>query len=347
MNALLRTGAALLCFSSLCQSGAAQQPVGQNAPIQLDVIVTDKSGKAVAGLGQADFTVLDNKHPVPIQSFQAHSAAALPVSRIDASTEVIIILDEANTPFERAIDARLGIETFLKQNGGNLTHPFSVGFLTDGGLELQTEPSVDGNALAAAIAQRGQPRRTIDNGTQYGRSDRLQVSQNALDALIKGELPKPGRKMVLWVSPGWPLLSGMRAQLSDRQEQMVLSRAVLLSSGLRQARITMYSIDTLGTTGERTAYYQNFTDPLTKLHDAQFGDLSLQVLVTQTGGGPIFGSDLVQNSLNRCMADLNAFYTISIDPATANRPLDFHTLEVKIETPGLKARTRNGYYAQR
>jgi hypothetical protein len=37
----------------------------------LDVLVTDISGRPVAGLEQKDFTLLDNKKPRPILSFRA------------------------------------------------------------------------------------------------------------------------------------------------------------------------------------------------------------------------------------------------------------------------------------
>lgn len=55
----------LFCFS--LSSGLAQQ----NRQITLDVVVTDKSGKPVAGLQQQDFTLLDNKEPNKILSFNA------------------------------------------------------------------------------------------------------------------------------------------------------------------------------------------------------------------------------------------------------------------------------------
>jgi len=155
MNALLRTGAALLCFSSLCQPGTAQQPAGQNPHIQLDVVVTDKSGKPVAGLNQQDFTILDNKQPTPVLTFHPHTASSVPAGEIDPSTKVIFIFDEVNAPYDRAVYARESLKKYLKQNNGNLDHPVSIGLFTDSGLQLQTQPSVDGNALAVALEKEG------------------------------------------------------------------------------------------------------------------------------------------------------------------------------------------------
>jgi hypothetical protein len=39
--------------------------------IQLDVTVTDKSGRPVTGLGASDFTLMDNGHATRLVSFHA------------------------------------------------------------------------------------------------------------------------------------------------------------------------------------------------------------------------------------------------------------------------------------
>jgi VWFA-related protein len=362
VKAFFHTGTVFL-FSWVALTGFAQQlPASGGQPatdslvssaensrqILLDVVVTDKSGKPVPGLQQQNFTVFDDKHPASLLAFHAYSAAAIPAGQVDASTEIVFILDEANASYDKVIYARQGIENYLKQNNGKLTHPVSVGLFTDKGLQLQTQPTVDGNALAAALEQQGQTYRAIDRGAVGGDFERLQLSLDALNTLMTQEQPKPGRKMVIWVSPGWPLISGPRETLTVKQEQQVFGTVVRLSAALRQARITLYSVDSLGAagTGERSVFYQNFTKALTKPDDASFGDLGLQVLVSQTGGRAIFGNDPIANSINHCIADLSAFYTLMIEAAPADRPNQFHELEVKVAQPGLKVRTRDGYYTQ-
>src|SRR5580658_8735703 len=53
------------------QAGAEPVPEHPQGPIKLDVVVTDKSGKPVLGLELKDFTVLEDKLPAKILSFQA------------------------------------------------------------------------------------------------------------------------------------------------------------------------------------------------------------------------------------------------------------------------------------
>lgn len=333
----------------LLQSASASARGGEGHQLLLDVVVTDKSGKQVSGLQQQDFTVLDDKQPAKILSFRAHSTAGMAPLAVDASTEVILVLDLVNVPYAQATYARQGIENFLKQNQGQLVHPVTTAVFTDKGLQMQTHPSIDGNAMAVALEKEGQGFRSpaVSSGF-YGEEQRLKLSQDALDSLIAQERGKPGRKMVIWVSPGWPLLSGVKTLLSADQQQHIFHSVVALSVAMEQERMTLYSVDSLEGAGgtERTAYYQNFTKGLTKPNDAQLGDLGLQVLVTQTGGRAVFGNDTIASSINYCVADLNAFYTLVIDGAPSETVDDYHTLDVKVGSAGLKVKTRTGYYAQ-
>src|SRR5580693_3353922 len=98
----------LASFFMVC--GFAQQaapPAGTNRQITLDVVVTDKSGKPVPGLQQQDFTLLDNKQPQKILSFQAAA------EKTDPPVEVILLVDEVNTNFTSVSFERAQVEKFL------------------------------------------------------------------------------------------------------------------------------------------------------------------------------------------------------------------------------------------
>ena len=72
---------------------------------------------------------------------------------------------------------------------------------------------------------------------------------------------------MIWISPGWPLLTGPRIQLSDKDQQRIFNQVVGLSDSLRQARITLYTVDPLGTAdagGFRTSYYLEFVKGVKK-----------------------------------------------------------------------------------
>jgi VWFA-related protein len=171
----------------------------------LDVVVTDKSGTPVPGLQQQDFTIEDNKQPQSILSFRAVDGT---VAAPDPPIEVILVIDRVNTSFQSSANERQQVEKFLRQNGGHLAQPVSLVFFSDSGTQMGNTPTRDGNALVAAIEQSDSSLRSIRRSEGiYGNLERFNLSIQALNALAAAEANKPGKKLVVWISPGWPLLT--------------------------------------------------------------------------------------------------------------------------------------------
>jgi hypothetical protein len=76
------------------------------------------------------------------------------------------------------------------------------------------------------------------------------------------------------------------------------------------------------------------------------GDVALQVLAAQSGGRVLNSSNDVAGEILACIADANASYILSFGSLAGNGPDEYHALDIKIDKPGLAARTRSGYYAQ-
>ncbi len=357
MKAWHRAGLFLLCLSWFSLPALAQQQPG-SPPISsqlqtpandrrlvLDVVVKDKSGKAVTGLEQKDFTVLDNGSLQKILSFQ-------PVSKVqpaDPPVRIILFVDEVNLNFSRVAYERDQIKKFLLQNNGVLPQPMSMAFFSDKGTELQDNTSRDGNALLQGFDQHETALRSIrrDQGF-YGRVEQFQLSLNTLESLAAREAQTPGRKMVVWISPGWPILSGPGIQLTAKEQASEFATIVSLSTALRTARITLYNVNPEGAGAGvgREFYYKEFLKPITVANRVLPGDLALQVLAEQSGGEVFTASNDIAGQLTNCVADVDAFYTLTLDAAPPDKPNQYHALTVKVATPGLTARTRAGYYQQ-
>jgi VWFA-related protein len=310
--------------------------------IFLDVVAAPKGGKPVAGLTQQDFTVLDNRASQAITSFRATGGSEAPV-------EVILLVDAVNAPYSTVAYERTEIDRFLRANGGHLAYPTALAIFTDTNTQMQEEFSKDGSALIESLDHYTVGLRVIQRSAGfYGAGDRLSLSIQALRQIAAREAGRPGRKLVLWVSPGWPILSGPGVELSQKQQQNIFDTVIGLSTELRRARITLYSVDPAGTgdIGMRTYYYQNFLKGIRKANTAEFGNLALQVLATQTGGLALNSSNDVAGLLQQAMADTQAYYELSFDPAPGE-PNEYHQIEVKVSRPGLITRTRTGYYSQR
>lgn len=309
--------------------------------IQLDVAVTGAGGRQTAGLTEKDFTLLDNKSPRPIMTF-------VPVEGKEAPTEVVIVLDSVNTPYTALSYQRAQIAKYLRNQGNALPYPTTFAVLTDTKLQQYNHMTTNGMELANALDTTNIGLREINRAQGFwGASDRMGISVNGLRKLIAQEEQQPGRKLILWVSPGWPILSGPNIELDSKQQDGIYGSVVAFSTEMRRAGITLYSINSWGADESvgRAFYYRSFAAGLKRPSDAALGNLSLQVLAEQSGGLVLNTSDVV-GMLQRCVADANHYYRITFLPEPDDKPATYHQLQVKVAEAGLTARTRQGYYTQ-
>jgi VWFA-related protein len=342
----------LLSLSGLAQQAAAvQSPNGTDQNLTLDVVVTDKAGAPVRGLQQQDFTLLDNKQPLALTSFRpVDLAAGTPAPYI----EIVVVIDAINADLMKAEMERQGIKKFLQMNAGKLALPVSVVVVSDSPTQMRSKASTDGNALAALVDQYTIGMRTVNRSQGiYGVAERFQMSMNALDSLAAYEASKPGRKLILWVSPGWPLLSSASADVTSQDQQHIFHLIVGFSTQLRRNHIVLYNIETRGVAGTGTNQfydYEQFLAGVKSPNQAYPPTLSLQVLAVQTGGRVFNRSndlpDAIGDEIEKAASDASPFYVLSFQPGRADRANEYHSLEVKVAKPGLIARTRTGYYAQ-
>jgi len=363
----LRTGLHICLFACLCalalmrqgaaQSSAAsqseperkdpdlkQRPASQpgavlaaEGKIRVDVVVTDNAGKPVDGLNREDFSLLDNGQSQPILSFSAHHGGA-------SSVEVILLIDTVNTGVGTLDRIREGIGKFLRQNDGHLAHPTSLFWFTDAGVKIQPKPTMDGNALAELVHHVTPGVHTIPQASgSEALLERLQLSVRTLSVIADNELRKPGRKLLIWTGPGWPLLSAEPTLYSARGHELNFETILSLSSGLRQARMEI-----CGPGAGLKFYVKDFLKGVRTPKQASSGDLALQVLAVASGGftlDPGNGSRLV-DQINECATDAGPFYTLSFDPPKAEYADEYRDLAVQIAKSGMKARTSTGYYDQ-
>lgn len=334
---------------ALSLAAAAQQPgpstlrARKGPPsrtISIDVVVTPKSGVPVGGLQQKDFTILDNgKQPQTIESFEAFDGSKVPV---------ILLIDSVNTDFNVVAQDRIEIDRFLHRDGGHLSHPTALGILTDDGVELQGGYTQDGNAIATAMDKLTIGLRYLTRSTgMEGEGERLDISIKALRTLTGYEAARPGRKIILWVSPGWHLLSGPEIDLSASQQKGIFDEITWLSTELRDAQTTIYAINPLGVNESlgRTFLYEDYLKGVKKPGDVNFANISLQVIADETGGLVLSSTD-ISGILKQCMDDAGPYYRMSFEPPPTERRDIYHSLTVKVDQPGLTAHTNTGYYDQ-
>lgn len=369
--------AVLLALLSVAPLPAAAQAVpGQpsspaGSTITVNVVVNDKSGAPVSGLDAKDFTLLDNKKPqtlVSVREVNGLSAAA------DPPVEAVLLIDNITCDFETLANLRRNLSENLRKSGGQLALPTSLVFLTDQGLRTQGEPTRSASTLLANLENNP----TVPQSTQFSAgydrwAEMRQKSLAALDVLAVNLHKRPGRKLVIWISPGWAAFEAETSQKSAKERQDLFTFIVGISTLLREAGITLYSVDPPGASGSRSGgqnyqtqdymysgnnqqkqdplggnnyKYKDFLKGVTSPRDVDNADLLLQVLAAQTGGKVLFANNNTYQLIDQCLTDARTFYVLTFTAPPATHKDEYHDVQVQVAKPGLKARTRTGYYQQ-
>jgi VWFA-related protein len=358
------------CLPPLLSAQGHLPPVAYNPReglIRLDMVVTDPAGKPVSSIVPRDLTLLDGGKPVKILTFQAHAPNS---PSVEPPVTIILLVDTLNLPERLASYERREVRRFLQQNGGRLAQPVSLFELSNLGILKIGQPSTDGHVLAAEFTHNSNLEwlRRPANGMRGSslESDAEPAILSALKALgdiAAAERQNPGRKLLLWVGPGWGLGSGAYGvDLAGKQE--TFDAIEWFYTLLREARITLYSFSVGETNADgRALLYRSYLNNATSVPLATFMHLYRKVIAVQTGGrvlepsGDLTGdpvpsltgftsnADLVQE-INGCIEEAATFYTLSFDPSQAERPDEYHELKVQVDKPGVTARTTTGYYDQ-
>jgi len=317
------------------QLASAIEPEGI---IHLDVTVTDKSGKPVTGLKAEEFNLLDNGRATKLVSFHAFDERT---ARPDPPTEVILVIDAVNLWPQQVSNAERAVEKFLRAHEGHLAQPMVIYRLSTSGLSGSMEPTLDGNRLANEVA-RGEPRivwqqdaRRIEASLpgDYARK-RNAFSLTGLGSIAIEERRRPGRKLLFWIGPGWPVKSG---------GEYTFDEVVEFSTRLREAQIVLSSLPTWAD-AEHESLSQDFLTGLKNAKDGSPFDMALEVLAVESGGRVMERAIDLKGSIETCVANANHFYTLTFDPPRASVVDEYHDLKIKMANPDLIARTNSGYY---
>ena len=224
---LLWLGLLSVCCHAGGQASATGEPVmtlrATARRVVVDVVVTDKSGKPVAGLQQSDFAVFDDGDKQRVLSFEASGfhegmdfipPAMAPLGAnnfVNLPKEpekgplYVLLYDLVNfDKTEDQIFARQQLMKFVKEKPEGTR--FAIFMLSDGMHLIQGFTS-DKQVLYAALDPKS-PHSHIPRiflmGVNFGQGDpgTAMMALNYLASYLEG---LPGRKNVIWVSGGFPL----------------------------------------------------------------------------------------------------------------------------------------------
>ncbi|UWZ83406.1 VWA domain-containing protein [Occallatibacter riparius] len=307
-------------------------PVVRDGLFSIDVVASDKAGKPVSTLSPLDFTLFDNDRPVKIRTLHSSTAQSEP------PPELILVLDAINLSPQQVTDAASAIEDFLHRNNGFLDSECFLYRLTRDGLFSSLRSTVNGNLLANELEQKrpqfamwaADPLNPFDGGWISGMPQN-QLSVRTLGSVAIHQREIPGRKIMVWIGPGWPVNGGYNSFYDF----------VELSTRLREARITVDSINV----GLDALSRPDVEAPRSQ-KDMQPAKMALQAIVKQTGGLELDSSGDLARDIEACVEKERSFYTLTFNPPRTSTMDEYHSLRVEIAGDGLTIRAPLGYYNQ-
>lgn len=371
MVAIAVQGLVAVALTAFSQTPAEPNPTPTlkvNTRLTLvDVTVTDTKGHPVHGLTQADFTIKEDGKPQPIKNFEAFSgetpveAALQPNVYSNRQTPHdqavnILLLDqvtmgltedlrfrpaalkaakEASVNFVKTMPSVTQVAV-LEMDGSGLK--MLQGFTSNRELLLAAINSVAYQRVPQSIweppqssAVPGLPRER-PNYTFLCNAMNFQSAQalNALNQMTLFVAGVAGRKNLLWFTRGVPWLVNYQpfgqsqnlSCLSDfkRQMQAVYGR-------LTAERVAVYPINSVGENDD---------------NNASGGYEALEDLAKSTGGKAHYNNDLL-GALQEDTASGADYYALSYIPPLEKYDGKYHTIEVKVDRPGLQLEYRKGY----
>ena len=320
-----------------------------NVPLViLDIVVTDAKGTPVTNLTQSDFQVEENKQPQSILHFeQAGARVPSPTLSINSTADLdrtapqapvqIIVLDEFNTRFEDMAFARYSLKKFLSRQPGKLSTPTLLVAVDLRNFNVLHDYTQNKDEIVRALDKHfvGFPWQTHKNAWV---AERYQIAFITLRRVAEAVMGHPGHKNMVWIGRGFPPYNITNAPIDT---SVRLNNAVQdCVNILRDARITLYTIDPAGVMIDPGKYGQDaaFNDPLG-------GNYQFAELARATGGAALYGRNDVDAEIDSAIQDGSSFYTLTYRPTNSSTdPTHFRKITVSIDHPGFKVLTRQGYF---
>lgn len=317
----------------------------------LDMVVTDRKGNLVTDLKRDDFHVTESGEPQTVLNFDPAGAHTTQAGlNINSTTELdalapnapvdILLLDEFNTRFEDMAFARYSLKKFLERQPGKLTTPTMLIAVDLQHFTVLHDYTQNKDELISALNHHlaAYPWQVHQHAWL---AERYATAFITLRRVAQAVIGHPGHKNMIWIGRGFPNLNMANFPLDV--EQRVDNAVQDCVNVLRDARITLYTIDPAGLKIDQQAYGADaeFTDPFG-------GNYQFSKLATATGGHALYGRNDVDAEIGTAIRDGASFYTLTYRPTNdSTDPQKFRRIKVTVDRPGLIVTTREGYYLSR
>ncbi|MEW6210446.1 MAG: VWA domain-containing protein [Acidobacteriota bacterium] len=367
--------------TALSSQDRPQEPIRISAElVQVDVLVTDKSGKPVRGLKREDFELYDNGKLQHITHFSYEESRFNKVEADDETPRSLpraitaselrrvmaFVIDTLHLNSEHVLRVRKLLEDFIdkKMEPGDLALIIPTG----GGSGLLQQFTSDQRILRRAIARlrpfvfgfSPTPYRTLEpsfgptrlgfpsappirgiNTIDFLEEYDVRSTLRTMDNVIKSLARLPGRKLGVFISAGF--------RVNQTQTNSALSE---MTARAARANVVFYSIDPRGldplgleagdNPGESAA---DFIE--SKRSDAIESQNSLNAIAADTGGKYFRNSNDIRRGLDQMLEENSEYYVLGFQPEEKKWDGKFHKLKVVVRGhEDYRVSTRKGYLAR-
>ncbi len=355
--------------------------------VEVDAFITDANGKVVTDLTAADFDVLEDGKPqkvssfslvnIPIERAERPLFAGKPIEPDVQTNEhlegriYLIVLDDIHTDFTRTPRVKAAARRFIEQNFGtnDLAAVVYTGradasqdFTNNPRLLIQAIDKFTGRKLRSATIQRIEGARVNpetqqlepgDDIEQMDRGFRARQVMNNVRKLAEFMAGVRGRrKAMLLIGEGIDYdIYEATGVLGSTASAVLLDTQDAIASATR-GNVSIYAIDPRGLqTGSEDLIAVSSTvgdaNQQSIMNEMRLSQDSLRVLAASTGGFAAVNRNDMDSAFDRIVAENSSYYMFGYYSANERRDGRFRKIEVRVKRPGLRVRSRNGYFEAR
>ena len=190
--------------------------------------------------------------------------------------------------------------------------------------------------------------------------NRVRLTTTALIAIAHHLGSLAGRKNLVWVSGSFPFSLGQEKfdlnWANDTGGGSFSAEIARAAEALAGAGVAVYPVDARGLLGNGFTAAGDYSEapPVEFSGEGNEhlparvapGNLeTMKTLAERTGGKAFYGSNGLEEAIRHAIDDSRVTYTLGFYPTGASWNGTFHTLKVKLKTPGAEVRSRTGYFA--
>ena len=333
--------------------------------VEVSVIVHDKKGRLIEDLTKDDFTIFDKGQEQKIGYFtkdipktapySGGVAAAVATNRPPApapgqppaiAVPTVILLDGMNSRFQDRTYSKQALMQFL--SGLHTGDSVGIYVLADTlkffrPVEPQaTEKFLDDFMIHASTMALTFPRQ------------RVLGTLTALRTIATNLLAVPGRKNLVWLTDGFPALSGLTSTgRPGRQFESFGDEILRTVLALDHAEVAIYPVDMRGVVSHsdvapsmttQSRHFNRAMDNMARNY-VIMSEATMNEVAERTGGRVFMGSSDLSSFIQEAVADTRVTYTIAYTPSHNEWDGRFREIKVKVNRPGAEVRYRKGYFA--